>query len=114
MSEAGEHLDWVVFAILSAFVVYSLLSKAIGRRVLTLPMIFVAIGYGLSHPLAAAGEPEMVAEGTRLLAEITLILVLFSDASKVRFMQRRTICPTFPIHNGGPVQMGRLNTLTMP
>jgi NhaP-type Na+/H+ or K+/H+ antiporter len=89
MAEAGEHLDWVVFAILSAFVVYSLLSKAIGRTVLTLPMIFVALGYALSHPLAAAGEPELVAEGTRLLAEITLILVLFSDASKVRFMQLR-------------------------
>ena len=68
MAEGGEHLDWVVFTILSAFVVYSLLSKAIGRTVLTLPMIFVAVGYGLSHPLAMAGEPEMVAEGVRLHA----------------------------------------------
>lgn len=113
MSAAGEHLDWMVFAILSAIVVYSLLSTAIGRTVLSLPMIFVAIGYGLSHPLASAGEPERVAEGTCLLAEITLILMLFSDASRLRFIQGRTICPPFPIHNGGPVQMG-LNTLAMP
>ncbi len=52
-------------------------------------MIFVAAGYALAHPLAAAGEPEMVTRGARLLAEITLILVLFSDASKVRFMRLR-------------------------
>ena len=75
----------LTMAVLAAFVAYSLFSKSIGRGVLTLPILFTACGLLLSEPLKAAGSPETIHEGKRLLAEVTLILVLFADASHVRF-----------------------------
>lgn len=81
------HFDLVVLAILVAFIVYSLVTRAVDRSLLTLPIIFVCLGYGLSEQLRAAVPPEVMHEGKRLLAEITLVLVLFSDASHVRFSQ---------------------------
>lgn len=71
--------------ILGMFIVYSLFSKALGRTIVTLPMIFVGFGYMLSEHAAAASDPHLLHEGKRLLAEITLVLVLFADASHVRF-----------------------------
>ena len=81
------HFDLVVLAILVAFIVYSLVTRAVDRSLLTLPIIFMCLGYGLSEQLRAAVPPEVMHEGKRLLAEITLVLVLFSDASHVQFSQ---------------------------
>ncbi len=74
----------LLFGLASVFV-YALLSNAIAKTIVTLPMIFTAIGYICSEPLDALISPEILNDGTRLLAEITLVLVLFSDASRVRF-----------------------------
>lgn len=87
MMSQGLHLDLVALAILAAFIVYSLLSRAINRSILTLPIIFMGLGYALSEPLRMAAPPEVLDEGKRLLAEITLVLVLFADASHVQFSQ---------------------------
>ena len=81
------HFDLVVLAILVAFIVYSLVTRAIDRSLLTLPIIFMCFGYALSEQLRAAVPPDVMHEGKRLLAEITLVLVLFSDASHVQFSQ---------------------------
>lgn len=77
--------EMVLIAILACIFIYSLLTNAISRTILTLPIIFMAIGYLCSGPLDMAADPATMDEGTRLLAEITLVLVLFSDASHVRF-----------------------------
>ncbi len=74
-----------ILLLLLAFVLYSLFSKAISRGLLTLPIIFTALGFVLSGPLHASLAPDTIHEGKKLLAEITLILILFSDASHVRF-----------------------------
>lgn len=74
-----------VLIMLLAFALYSLFSKAISRSLLTLPIIFTVLGYALSGPLHAGLAPDTIHEGKKLLAEITLILILFSDASHVRF-----------------------------
>ncbi len=87
MEHMTPHLELVVLGILAAFIVYSLLTKSIGRGVLTLPILFMALGYILSNPLSMAASPELLHSGKRMLAEVTLILVLFSDASHVRFSQ---------------------------
>ncbi len=79
----------ILLILLSAFVVYSLLSKWVDRTVLTLPIIFMVLGYLLTGPLHANSDPEVIHEGKRLLAEITLVLILFTDASHVRFQQLR-------------------------
>ncbi|AKI00406.1 sodium/proton antiporter, CPA1 family [Hoeflea sp. IMCC20628] len=87
MMSQGLHLDLVALAILAAFIAYSLLSRAINRSILTLPIIFMCLGYALSEPLRMAAPPQVLDEGKRLLAEITLVLVLFADASHVQFSQ---------------------------
>ena len=83
------HFDLVILSILVAFILYSLVTRAIDRSVLTLPIIFMCLGYVLSDQVRAAAPPEVLHEGKRLLAEITLVLVLFSDASHVQFSQLR-------------------------
>jgi NhaP-type Na+/H+ or K+/H+ antiporter len=45
----------------------------------------MVVGYLCARPIEALAEPEVMNEGKRLLAEITLVLVLFLDASRVRF-----------------------------
>ena len=85
MEQTGPHLELLILGVLAAFIVYCLLARAISRTVLTLPILFMALGYVLSFPLSMSAEPEILHSGKRFLAEITLILVLFSDASHVRF-----------------------------
>ena len=76
--------ELVLVGLLVSIFAYSVLTKAIFRSVLTLPIIFMALGYLVSGPLQMAAEPQLLHESKRLLAEITLVLVLFSDASHVQ------------------------------
>jgi NhaP-type Na+/H+ or K+/H+ antiporter len=66
-----------------------LLTNAIAKTIVTLPIIFMVVGYLCARPIPALAEPEVMNKGKRLLAEITLVLVLFSDASRVRFTALR-------------------------
>ena len=56
---------------------------------MTLLIIFMVVGYLCARPIPALAEPEVMNKGKRLLAEITLVLVLFSDASRVQFTALR-------------------------
>ena len=86
-----EHtsLEPVLLGVLICIFIYSLLSKAIANTIVTLPIVFVALGYLISGPVQSLGDPQTLSEGKRLIAEITLVLVLFSDASRVRLQQLR-------------------------
>src|SRR6266516_2600811 len=71
-------------AIVAALVfAWGTLSARLERFDVTAPITFVVVGVLLTHgllaPLGSAPSPETV----RALAEITLVLVLFSDASRV-------------------------------
>lgn len=79
----------VVLGILVCIFVYSVLTKAVARSVVTLPMIFMVVGYVAARPIEMLAEPDLLDDGKRLLAEITLVLVLFSDASHVRIKNLR-------------------------
>lgn len=85
MHHAGANPELIVLGILGCVIVYSLLSKAISRTVLTLPIIFMAVGWAVSAPLSGLVARDAVFQSGRLLSEITLILILFADASHVRF-----------------------------
>jgi sodium/hydrogen antiporter len=76
--------------ILLAFAAYSLFSKSIARSVVTLPILFTALGFLLSDRLNAALPAALIYDGKKILAEVTLVLVLFSDASHVRFSKLKT------------------------
>ncbi|MEM6986334.1 MAG: cation:proton antiporter [Pseudomonadota bacterium] len=77
--------EWVVMAILLVVFAYSILTKVIAKTVLTLPIIFTAVGYASAGAVDTMVAPDTLNHITRVLAEITLVLVLFSDASHVRF-----------------------------
>jgi NhaP-type Na+/H+ or K+/H+ antiporter len=77
-------------AIVAAVIfLWGTLSARLERYDVTAPIIFVLAGLLLTHgpltPLGYAPSPELV----KALAEITLILVLFSDASRVRLRDLR-------------------------
>ncbi|HRK66971.1 MAG TPA: cation:proton antiporter [Hyphomonas sp.] len=74
-----------ILVVLAAFATYSLFSKRLASTVLTLPILFTGLGLLLSAPLQSALPPGIAHEGKIILAEVTLILVLFADASHVRF-----------------------------
>jgi len=85
MGVMGPNIELILLGILVCVIVFSLLTKVVDRTVLTLPIVFVAVGF-LSAPLTEVlGTAEELRGSARLLAEITLILVLFADASHVRF-----------------------------
>lgn len=90
---AMETMHWsaelFLLSLLACVFVYSILTKAIAKSVLTLPIVFMAVGYISARPIEALAEPELLAEGKRLIAEVTLVLILFSDASHVRFKKLR-------------------------
>ncbi len=89
MESSHHNLELILLGILVCIFLYSLLTNAISKTILTLPIIFMVVGYLSARPIEALAEPELLDVGKRLLAEITLILVLFSDASHVRFKTLR-------------------------
>ncbi len=78
-------------AIVAAVIfVWGSLSARLERFDVTAPIIFVAAGLLLTHgPLAPLGYTPS-RELVKALAEITLVLVLFSDASRVGLRDLRT------------------------
>ena len=73
--------------ILVGVIVYAVLSRRLEASVFTLPMVFTLFGW-----LIGQGGIELVPMGAeheviQLFAEITLVLVLFSDASRVKLRE---------------------------
>jgi NhaP-type Na+/H+ or K+/H+ antiporter len=80
-----EHL--VFLGISLVILGYGLFSKLLGRYNISGPMVFTGVGMILS-PLVLGGKPINVnAEAIQIVAEITLIIVLFSDAATLNLTQ---------------------------
>lgn len=90
--------DLILLCGLVCIFTYSLLTNALAKTILTLPIVFMIVGYLSARPIEVLAEPEVLDAGKRLLAEITLVLVLFSDASHVRLKSLRS-------HFGVPLRM---------
>lgn len=103
----------LLFAILLCVFTYSLVTKAIVKTILTLPIIFTVIGFVSADQVRDFADTSTLDVGARLLAEITLILILFSDASHVRFKRLRInfAVPLRMLIIGLPLTVG-LGTLT--
>lgn len=89
MESSYWSIDFVLVFILGCIFIYSVLTNAISKTILTLPIIFMIVGYLCSGPITASAPSEILDEGKLLLAEVTLVLVLFSDASHVRLKALR-------------------------
>jgi NhaP-type Na+/H+ or K+/H+ antiporter len=82
MDEAAVALVMlVVFA-------WGLFSTRLGRADLSAPIIFVTVGLLLSQAVHVI-EPDVSYESIKLLAEVTLVWVLFADASRVGIRELR-------------------------
>ena len=72
--------------LLAAFLIlvfaYSLVSEWLARTVVTAPILFTAGGLSLLALLPDWQVPEGGAEGFRRAAEVGLVLLLFTDASR--------------------------------
>ena len=73
-----------LMVIIALFVIgYGAISGRLDRTVITGPMIFVAFGYLLSEKGFGLIEADIEHEFINLIAELTLIIVLFSDATRI-------------------------------
>ena len=83
-------MDSYGFAVIATGVIlFGLVSKRLEGTMLTAPMVFVAFGLVTGEAVFGAAKLEFGHEFIRGLAEITLILVLFSDASRIDLKQLR-------------------------
>jgi len=78
-----------ILIILLAFLVYGLLSQRLQSTVLTGPMLFAGLGLVVGSVGADLIPFQITSSTIQMLAEITLILVLFSDAATIDFRQLR-------------------------
>ena len=67
---------------------WGLVSARLGRADLSAPIVFVAAGYLLAEGLGVL-ETDVSHEVIKVLAEVTLVWVLFADASGVRLRELR-------------------------
>jgi NhaP-type Na+/H+ or K+/H+ antiporter len=82
-------VDAVAVALIALIVfAWGLFSTRLGRADLSAPIIFVAAGLLLSEVLHVV-ELEVTPEAIKALAEVTLVWVLFADASRVGFRELR-------------------------
>ena len=59
------------------------ISRRIQGTILTLPMVYVGLGLLLSGRVLGIVELSLESEIVRVIAELTLVLVLASDASRI-------------------------------
>ncbi len=86
-----------------AFFAFSLLAKRLSGTIVTGPMLFLLLGWGLA---SIGGAHLDVAEpGLHLLAEITLVIVLFADATMVdvRTLRHHHVWPARMLTTGLPL-----------
>ena len=70
-------------------VAWAALSGLLGRHSVTGPLVFVVVGYVLANPDWGVVRVDIEVDALHTLAEVTLALVLFSDASRINLAQLR-------------------------
>lgn len=91
--------------ILLAVFCFSIISKKIEVSYLTLPMFFTALGFSIQYFVPDIANAYKNNEYILLLAELTLILVLFSDAARVNItiLKQTILIPTRMLLIGLPL-----------
>ena len=74
-----------VFIISLIFIIFGLISKKIEKSSITAPMVFTLLGLLLSKDLLNVISLNVDNKNLKTFAELTLILVLFSDSSRIHF-----------------------------
>lgn len=99
-------MDPVVIALITATLLgYSLVSGRLVGTILTAPLIFAAIGFLVSPAGLGIAPVEVDHSVIHLIAELTLILVLFTDAARIDLaeVRRDHVLPTRMLLIGLPL-----------
>ena len=80
---------WTVAAAALFLLIFGLVSGRLEKSIITPPMAFTVFGLMLSPFIFQYTDIRLKGEVLKLLAEITLILVLFTDASRIRLSSLR-------------------------
>jgi sodium/hydrogen antiporter len=79
----------LVAAMAGLLFVWAIISGPLARRNITGPLVFAAAGYLIGNPDWGALPVDVAAESVHVIAEVTLALVLFSDAVRVNIRELR-------------------------
>jgi NhaP-type Na+/H+ or K+/H+ antiporter len=84
---------------------FILVSKRIERTIFTAPLIFTVAGMGIYYLSPPVAEVEIHNETVLLIAELTLALLLFTDASRIdlRKLLKETVLPERLLGIGMPL-----------
>lgn len=82
-------MTWALPAIATVLLIFASISGRVSGTPITAPMIFTAAGLLLGGVSLGLIDVEATAEIIKLLAEVTLAMVLFSDASRVDLAELR-------------------------
>ena len=85
-------MSWSLTVVALAVVGYATWSRALGRRNVSAAMYFTTIGL-LAGPALGIIHLGLGSESVKLLAEVTLVLVLFADASRISTTSLRGDAP---------------------
>lgn len=89
-----EHVGFIV--VLLCILAAGVVSRRIQGTIITLPIIYTALGLLIGSWGLGLLEMSLDSEVLRIIAELTLVLVLASDASRInlRLLQRDHVLPT--------------------
>ena len=73
----------LIAAFISMTFLYSLVSRRLERTMLTAPILFTALGMLMATSQGALNELAMDRQDLLLVAELGLVMTLFTDASRV-------------------------------
>ncbi|MDX1376689.1 MAG: cation:proton antiporter [Burkholderiales bacterium] len=79
----------VIATFVAVVFLYSLVSRRLERTVLTAPIVFTAAGALAATVPGAQGELALDREGFLLLAELGLVMTLYTDASRIGLRMQR-------------------------
>ncbi len=97
----------MLIAVALVFLGFALISRKLSTAVITPPMLFVGAGFVLSAPILGFLQVEIEQQMLKLLLEVTLILVLFSDAARINLdkLRKNHIIPQRMLLIGMPLTM---------
>jgi len=97
--------SWSLAVVAVLLIGYAAVSRRLERSVISAAMVFVAGGLVAGPEVLGWMEGELGSEGVRVLAEATLTLVLFADASRIdlRLLRREVDVPVRLLGIGLPL-----------
>lgn len=101
-------MKWSVALVALAVLAVAAVSRRLSGTPVTAAMVFVAIGVLVGPEVAGEVNPSPTGQGVRTLAEATLALVLFADASRIRLgaLRREYLVPLRLLGLGLPLTIG--------